>query len=655
MWEILEAKLDVLGDLKGKDVLEFGCGGGQWSIALARRGARPVGLDLSIRQLGHAARLMSDTGERFSLVNANAERVPFADESFDVFCDHGAMTFADPYATVPEVARVLRPGGLFAFNMASPLIWLCWGDGEEPPGPELVRDYFGMRRGSWPDTFEFQLPYGEWIRLFRANCFEVLDLVELRPPPGPGRPIRSSPRLSGPVGGRARTSGSSGRRDERRAREPVASPTRIGVSLTLALAAIAWGVVVLPDVGGRERTPPNVVVIVTDDQTVESIPGPTPVLPFLQERALDPDDHWVVFGNAFVNTPLCCPSRATMLTGLLSHETGVVDNDHGALLDEDATVASWPHDEGYHTGLVGKYLNGYLFDVRRRPARLGQLVGQAAGTGDEPVLRLHADRAGLPVSYGDDEADYSTDVLAAEAVEFVREAPFGRPFFLWFAPTALHPPWTPAPRHAGPSRASRCRRRPRPASRTSRTSRRGSASSRRRTRDASRPARRPPAFVRVAPGGGRGRPRRHPGTGARGELRRTVIVFTSDNGLAFGEHRWAKKTCAYDECVRVPLLVRMPGSNTAPRPRSSRPWISRRRSPRSPASSRRGPVTGSSLVRLLQDRPGREARGRVYAEWVGEGLPVPGWWALRTPGFAYVEPRPANASSTRSARTRSSS
>ena len=116
-------------------------------------------------------------------MNANAERVPFADESFDVvFCDHGAMTFADPYATVPEVARVLRPGGRFAFNMASPLIWLCWGDGEEPPGPELVRDYFGMRRGSWPDTFEFQLPYGEWIRLFRANGFEVLDLVELRPP-----------------------------------------------------------------------------------------------------------------------------------------------------------------------------------------------------------------------------------------------------------------------------------------------------------------------------------------------------------------------------------------------------------------------------------------------------------------------------------------
>jgi hypothetical protein len=60
---------------------------------------------------------------------------------------------------------------------------LCWGDGEVAPGPELVRDYFGMRRASWPGSVEFQLPYGEWIRLFRASGFELVDLVELRPPP----------------------------------------------------------------------------------------------------------------------------------------------------------------------------------------------------------------------------------------------------------------------------------------------------------------------------------------------------------------------------------------------------------------------------------------------------------------------------------------
>jgi SAM-dependent methyltransferase len=182
-WGIPDSTLGVLGDVSGKDVLEFGCGGAQWSIALERMGARPVGLDLSIRQLAHATRLVREASAR--VVNANAERTPFADERFDIiFCDHGAMTFADPVRTVPEVSRILRPGGLFAFNIATPLIWLCWGDGEEPPGPELVRSYFGMRRETW-ETVEFQLPYGEWIRLFRANGFEILDLIELRPPSRP--------------------------------------------------------------------------------------------------------------------------------------------------------------------------------------------------------------------------------------------------------------------------------------------------------------------------------------------------------------------------------------------------------------------------------------------------------------------------------------
>ena len=184
-WGIPESSLDVLGDVAGKDVLEFGCGAAQWSIVLERMGARPGALDRSIRQLSHARRLMGEAGSRVPLVNANAERTPFPDERFDiVFCDHGAMTFADPLRTVPEVARILRPGGLFAFNIASPLIWLCWGDGEEPPGPELVRSYFGMRRETW-EAVEFQLPYGEWIRLFRTHGFEILDLVELRPPSRP--------------------------------------------------------------------------------------------------------------------------------------------------------------------------------------------------------------------------------------------------------------------------------------------------------------------------------------------------------------------------------------------------------------------------------------------------------------------------------------
>jgi len=179
-----EAELHVLGDVAGKDILEFGCGAAQWSIALAKRGARMVGLDFSSRQLEHARRLMAEAGVDFPLVTASAEAVPLPDESFDiVFCDHGAMTFADPYRTVPEASRLLRPGGLFAFNHHSPIEAMAWAPDAEHAGDRLVLDYFGMHRLDDDDTISFQLPYGEWIRLFRANGFAIEDLIEPRPRP----------------------------------------------------------------------------------------------------------------------------------------------------------------------------------------------------------------------------------------------------------------------------------------------------------------------------------------------------------------------------------------------------------------------------------------------------------------------------------------
>ncbi len=184
VWQIPESELRILGDVVDRDILEFGCGAAQWSIALARAGARPVGLDLSDRQLEHAARLMALAGVLFPLVHASAEAVPLPDASFDiVFCDHGAMSFADPYLTVPEVARLLRPGGLFAFSHASTIIDLAWADDAERAGDRLVRDYFGLHRIETSDEIDFQLPYGEWIHLFRANGFEILDLIEPRPAP----------------------------------------------------------------------------------------------------------------------------------------------------------------------------------------------------------------------------------------------------------------------------------------------------------------------------------------------------------------------------------------------------------------------------------------------------------------------------------------
>ena len=185
MWRIPEEELRVLGEVVGKDILELGCGAARWSIALSQCGARPVGLDFSSQQLKHARRLMEEAGVDFPLVEASAEYVPLHDASFDiVFCDWGAMTFCDPHRTVPEAARLLRPGGLFAFATATPIQFLCLDVKADKLTDHLVNDYFGMWRLEWEDEMDFQLTYGDWIRLFRRNGFVVEDLIEPRPPEG---------------------------------------------------------------------------------------------------------------------------------------------------------------------------------------------------------------------------------------------------------------------------------------------------------------------------------------------------------------------------------------------------------------------------------------------------------------------------------------
>ncbi len=179
-----EADVDVLGEVAGCDVLEYGCGGAQWSIALARDGARVVALDQSIAQLGHAARNITASRASVRLVCASGESVPMPDGSFDlVFCDHGAMSFCDPERSVPEVARLLRPGGRLVFNKATMLLYLTWDPTKKKQGAHLNAPYFGERVFDFDEgTIDFQLPYSEWFRLFRDHGLVVDDLLELRPP-----------------------------------------------------------------------------------------------------------------------------------------------------------------------------------------------------------------------------------------------------------------------------------------------------------------------------------------------------------------------------------------------------------------------------------------------------------------------------------------
>ena len=184
LWRVPDAELGVLGDVAGLDVLELGCGGAQYGLQLAARGASVTGLDNSEAQLAHARALQAQAGLSFPLVHAPAEALPFPDASFDlVFNDFGASTFADPLPMVPEVARVLRRGGRLAFAHSSSLEWLCYDLAADAWGTKLLRPLFGMHQEEEPDgTVVFNLSHGEWIRLFVASGLQVERLVEWAPP-----------------------------------------------------------------------------------------------------------------------------------------------------------------------------------------------------------------------------------------------------------------------------------------------------------------------------------------------------------------------------------------------------------------------------------------------------------------------------------------
>jgi SAM-dependent methyltransferase len=189
IWHIPETELQLLpDDLSGKDTIELGCGTGYVSAWLARRGARPVGIDNSPAQLETARMFQREFGLEFPLHLGNAEATPFDDASFDyAVSEYGAALWADPYAWIPEAARLLRPGGELLLYTNGALLELTVPELEAdgPAGTQLLRPYFGMHRMAWPDdtSVEFHLPHGEWFRLLRATGFDIERLVEVQAPP----------------------------------------------------------------------------------------------------------------------------------------------------------------------------------------------------------------------------------------------------------------------------------------------------------------------------------------------------------------------------------------------------------------------------------------------------------------------------------------
>jgi arylsulfatase A-like enzyme len=269
-----------------------------------------------------------------------------------------------------------------------------------------------------------------------------------------------------------------------------------------------------------------------------------------------------MFTNAFVVNSLCCPSRASILTGEYSHSTGVYTNvpwNHGGFLafrpHEKSTVATWLDRAGYRTALVGKYLNFYGSAARAGhvPPGWDRWVAFAENNGHYYNYRLTID--GRIRYFGNDPRDYSTDVLKDYAVDFIRRR--RGPLFLYFAPYAPHGPPIPAPRDA--------------------------------SRFSGLPPYRPPNFneqdVSDKPRWVRALPRlsstriSHIDAARRKSyasllavdkavgaivdalrdthrLGNTLIVFMSDNGYAVGEHRWNYKMSPYEESIRVPFVVR---------------------------------------------------------------------------------------------------
>ncbi len=414
---------------------------------------------------------------------------------------------------------------------------------------------------------------------------------------------------------------------------------RARVLVVVAVVAVLSGAVFLPSVSPREdSTRMNVVVIVTDDQTYDSIPRPIPVMPYLQQRVLDPADHWVVFSNGFVNTPLCCPARTTMLTGQYAHHTGVQDNADGPLIDEGATLAAWLDGAGYHTGLVGKYLNLYPFGRGPYiPEGWDRWWGKMQGTSESLYYDFTLVEQGQQVHYGHAESDYSTDVYAEKALEFLRDAPSDAPFFLWFAPTAPHPPVVPAARHTGryadlvvPTAPSLGEADVSDKPAWVQDLPAFNAEDDAYMRDSRRASYEALLGVDEAVRGIIGELR------ARGELDETLIVYVSDNGFSFGEHRWIKKICPYEECIRVPFLVRLPDVAHRVEPAmvsfvDIAPTIAGLAGIRPDTA-----FDGSSLVPLLREHSHEGRPGEVFGEWVGDDR-IPPWWELRRPAWTYIE------------------
>jgi len=319
-----------------------------------------------------------------------------------------------------------------------------------------------------------------------------------------------------------------------------------------------------PPVPARDPRP-NVLLVLTDDQTLDTIGSDPPAMPWLQSQLTDPSGHWLWFPRAVASTPLCCPSRSTILTGQYDTQTGVRDNFQGQNLDDTNTLPVWLQDDGYTTGLVGKYLNFYPWGgAPYVPPGWDRWFAKENADESTSYYDYEVVDQGIVRHYGDAPEDYATDVLGAQALRFVQDAPADAPWFLYFSPNAPHLPWVPGPGHAGvfddveppiPDLQTMNDVRGKPAyvqalAPKTEADRQAYIQDDRNERamllsvDAWFHA----IVDEIA---------------ARGELDNTVIVFMGDNGYTFGLHRLDGKRYPYTPSTGVPFAIRTPWAPAA--------------------------------------------------------------------------------------------
>ena len=327
-------------------------------------------------------------------------------------------------------------------------------------------------------------------------------------------------------------------------------------SLVLGLSQNPGSVVATPIVPGQ----PNIVLILTDDEDVA-------IHEFMPKTRALLGERGATFDNFFVTYPFCCPSRASILRGQYAHNTHIVGNEQPwggfeklrQLGLEESTVATWLHDAGYRTAMIGKYINRYV------PQRDGVPPGWDewyVGGNAHSSYNYTLNENGRMVAYGDRPEHYLNDVLTDKAVEVIRKASAtGQPFFVYVLPYTPHSPSVAAPRHEGMFADAELPRTP--------------AFDEADVSDKPEFIRRIPPLAQQRIGRledeYRGRLRSLQAIDdmverivkaleVTRELDHTYVIYSSDNGFHLGEHRLpAGKDFPYEEDIRVPAVVRGPG------------------------------------------------------------------------------------------------